>query len=101
MSNSRDDILNKLRNNVAPFPEKSRVESYLPMVKLDKKDPTSLLEFFKSEAEKLSAQVTVCTNEEDAQKSYITTNLSHVELWKLHAIREMFITWTFHSQNPR
>ncbi len=83
MSNSRDDILNKLKNIAVPFPEKSRVENYLPMVKLDKKDPASLLEYFKSEAEKLSAQVTICTNEKDAQKTLfkIIGNDQQVNCW--------------------
>ena len=83
MSNSRDDILSKLKNNVAPFPEKSQVENYLPMVKLDKKDTTSLLEFFKSEAEKLSAQVTICTSEKEAQKTLfkIIGNKQQVNCW--------------------
>ncbi|MBN2013485.1 lactate utilization protein [candidate division KSB1 bacterium] len=83
MSNSRDFILNKLKKNPAPFPEQSKVENYLPMVKLEKKTPESLLQHFKSEAEKLSAQVTICNSEKSAEETFfkIIGNEIQINCW--------------------
>ena len=83
MSNSRENILNKLKNKPKPFPEKVRVENYLSMVKLEKKDPDSLLEYFKSEAEKLSSQVTICSSEVEAEQTLfnLLENEQQVNCW--------------------
>lgn len=83
MSKSREHILNKLQNNHSPFPMMTEVDTYLPMVKLQDTDPDSLLTRFKSEAEKLSCRVTLCDNENEAEKAILSTiaNEKLVDCW--------------------